>query len=136
VLFATPDDVTAIQKNVEQQVKAISSAISDCAKSGALAGDDLKKLVKDWKVTAKRAAAYLAEEPSWIDAQSQYDRGVALVNEIQPRWYTRLEQAKCSAPPQPSPPPAPLKAESWAEGWSGMVVLVIAVLAMHELKGL
>jgi hypothetical protein len=136
MLFATPDDVAALQTNVKQQVKAISSSISDCAKAGTLAGDDLKKLVHEWKVTAKRAAAYLAEDPSWIDAQSQYDRGVALVNELQPGWYQRLEALKCEAPPQPSPPPAPLRAESWAEGWTGMVALVLVVVALHEFKGL
>lgn len=136
MLFATPDDVSALQKNVEQQTKAITSAISDCAKAGTVEGDALKKLVRDWKVTAKRAAAFLAEEPGWIDAQAQYDRGVAILNELQPGWYTRLADLKCQPPPQPSPPPTPLKAESWAEGWTGVVVLFLAVMALHEVKSL
>lgn len=139
MLFATPDDVTAVQADVKAQTKALSTSLGDCIKAGKFsfskgtANDP--NLGRDWKAVLKRAIAFLDEEPGWVDAQSQYERGVRILSDLQP-WYDRINSAGCEAPPKPAPPPSKPKGEDWFGDWGAMVALGLVVLVLHEAKTL
>lgn len=139
MLFATPDDVVVTQADVKAQVKAISDALGECVKAGVFSfskgTESDPSIGRDWKAVLKRTVSYLAEEPSWIDAQTQQERGVRILSELQP-WYERVDKAGCHAPPKPAPPANKPKAEEWAGDWAMLVGLAIVAFALHEVKGI
>lgn len=140
MLFATPDDVAAIQKDVAGQTKAISTSLGDCVKSGVFSfsrgTSNDPTMGRDWKTFMRRAVAFLNEDPSWIDAQTQYDRGLALLHELNPGWYDRVNAGKCAAPNKPAAPPDKPKGEDWFGDWGMLVGVFLVAVALHEAKGL
>jgi hypothetical protein len=139
VLFASPDDVTSLQKDVAAQVKALTASIGDCIKAGTIRPSDGAPtdpgIFREWKAMAKRVTLFLNEEPNWVDANTQYDRGLAIQKDLQP-WYDRINAAGCKAPTKPAPPAAGPKGEAWGEGWAELVGLALLAFALHEAKGL
>jgi|SRR5271166_2294222 len=133
MLFATPDDVTALQSDVKAQATALSKSLGDCIAAGTIKPRD--PIFQEWKAMTKRVVRFLNEEPSWVDANSQMARGHAIQSDFQP-WYDRVTAAGCKAPTKPAPPAADPTAESQWEKYEGLVMIALFVFALHEFKSL
>jgi hypothetical protein len=133
MLFATPDDVTALQAEVKDQALALSKSLGDCIAAGTIKARD--PIFQEWKVVTKKVVRFLNEEPSWVDANSQMTRGHALQNEFQ-GWYDRINQAGCKAPTKPAKPADDPTAESQWDKYQGLVMLALAAWIIHDMKGL
>src|SRR5271157_5120745 len=133
MLFATPDDVEQVQADVKAQARGLSDAISAGIQAGKLIVRD--PLFQAWKAMVKRIARYLAEEPSWVDANTQVERGHAIESDLQP-WYDRLAAAGMTPPAKPAPPTHDPTLEDWAGKWGDLLMLGLIVWGLHEARNL
>jgi hypothetical protein len=128
MLFATPDDVTAQQTAVKGYVTDLATAIQGCT------GKNVSATVAQFVRVSKRAVRFLNEEPSWLNANSQYARGTAITKDLLP-LYAELTAAGCSnvpaAPSLPAPDPDPA---SMLGGYGMLAGLALVFLISREMK--
>jgi hypothetical protein len=130
MIFATPDDVTALQQEVETQIHDLTAALSACIQAGTV--NVHSQVFKDFKSAGKAARMWLNEEPSWLDANSQLERGHRVQAKLQP-IYDELTSAGCKA--VPNKPPAPAADPSFGgmlSGYGWLVGLFLAFMLLHE----
>jgi len=131
-IFATPDDVTTLQNQLQGYVKDLATCIQDCASSGKSIDSTLREFVR----ISKRVAAFLTLEPTWTQANEQVKQGNALVKQLLP-IYAELKSAGCANVPTPPDLPAPdPDPGSFLSGYGNLVALGLIVFALHEAKGL
>jgi hypothetical protein len=131
-IYATPDDVTALQTQVQGYLKDLATCIQDCASSGKTIDSTVAEFVR----ISKRAAQFLTLEPTWVQANEQVKQGNAIVKQLLP-IYAELKAAGCANVPTPPDLPAPdPDPGSFLSGYGNLLALGLIVFALHEAKGL
>lgn len=127
--FVTPDDVHALQVDVEAEADGLASALK-----AAIYANDVSifdPIVPAWQSMMTRVQLFLRENPSWLNTASQMDRGQQLQRELGP-WHARMTAAGVknvpAMPPQPPPP------ESLFGNVQGILIALAVVMALREMR--
>jgi hypothetical protein len=98
-----PDDVASLQSAIRAETIALQAAWTTCRTAGKIADDDPDR--DAFAALLRRAADFLARDPSLLDTAAEMDEGQALQRDMAP-WYDRIQSKACQAPPQPQHAPA------------------------------
>jgi hypothetical protein len=131
VIFATPDDVHALQGDLEAQAHDITNALAACIQAGTITVR--ATVFQHWKAMAKRIRRFLNEEPTWIGANSQMERGHAIQRDMQP-IYDEVNAAGCKAPAKPSAPAKDPGLGDMLSGYGWLVALALGAMILHEAR--
>lgn len=127
--FVTPDDVHALQLDVQAEAEGLGTALKN-----ALLGNDVSPfdpIVSAWQSMMDRVQNFLRENPSWLNTASQMDRGQALQRELGP-WHARMTAAGVkNVPAMPPQPPAP---QDLFGNLSNIAIAIAVIVALREMR--
>lgn len=127
--FVTPDDVHALQLDVQTETDGLATALKNAMFASDVSPFD--PIIPAWQSMVDRVQNFLRENPSWLNTASQMDRGQQLQRELGP-WHARMTAAGVKNVPAMPPQPAP--AADIFGSVSNIVGLLVVFMALRELK--
>lgn len=129
--FVTPDDVHALQLDVQTEATGLGRALADAIEANPPKVSPFDPIVGAWQAMMTKVENFLRENPSWLNTASQMDRGQALQRELGP-WHARMTAAGvANVPAMPPQPPAP---ESLFGNLSNIAIAIAVIMALREMR--
>lgn len=125
--IVTPDDVHALQLDVQTEAEGLGDALAKALTDSKVSPFD--PIVAQWQRMMDRVQLFLRENPSWINTASQMDRGQQLQRELGP-WHARMTSAGVpNVPPMPPQPGAP---QDIFGNLSNIAIAIAVIFALKE----
>jgi 2-C-methyl-D-erythritol 4-phosphate cytidylyltransferase len=119
--FVTPDSVKSVQTAVAADLENVRAALQKCADTGKFS--DKNPEWAAWQNMKTRAAAYIAETPSWFTTKDQVDRGEAMQRELA-GWHDKAKALGCDAGPAPAVPAAGIELGPMFAGLTPLLLIL------------
>ena len=128
--IATSDDVRSLQLRISDYFAQLQAIIADAvAKGWVMPYHNEPRSAQTWADLAGRVDEYTHESPAWVFTGEQYDRGRALVTELD-GWRDWLAAQK--VPNVPAPLPVP-QSELSIPGAIGLgLAAIVAIMLLRE----